>query len=97
VVLAHTPTAIARIDLSAKINDDATTTSKKKRRRERERMSEENYATNDAPGGVRVVKLDNPCLFLGHAGANKALLVERPWADVLKSMAQPLYRHRFGT
>lgn len=97
VVLAHTPTAIARIDLSAKINDDATTTSKKKRRRERERMAQENYATNDAPGGVRVVKLDNPCLFLGHAGANKALLVERPWADVLKSMAQPLYRHRFGT
>jgi U3 small nucleolar RNA-associated protein 4 len=24
-------------------------------------------------------------------------LIERPWADVLKSLAQPLYRHRFGT
>ena len=29
--------------------------------------------------------------------ANKALPIERPWADVLKTMAQPLYRHRFGT
>ena len=97
VLLAHTPTAIARVDLSAKITDDATTTSKKKRRRERERGAPENYATKDAPGGVRVVKLDNPCLYLGYAGVNKALLIERPWADVLKSMTQPLYRHRFGT
>jgi U3 small nucleolar RNA-associated protein 4 len=97
VLLAHTPTAIARVDLNAKITDDATTTSKKKRRRERERGAPENYATSDAPGGVRVVKLDNPCLYLGYAGVNKALLIERPWADVLKSLAQPLYRHRFGT
>jgi len=36
-------------------------------------------------------------LYLGYAGVNKALLIERPWADVLKSLAQPLYRHRFGT
>ncbi|OUS49586.1 quinon protein alcohol dehydrogenase-like superfamily [Ostreococcus tauri] len=97
VLLAHTPTAIARVDLSAKITDDATSTNKKKRRRERERGAPENYATADAPGGIRVVKLDNPCLYLGYAGVNKALLIERPWADVLKSMAHPLYRHRFGT
>jgi len=97
VLLAHTPTAIARVDLGAKITEDATTTSKKKRRRERERHTPENYSTGDAPGGVRVVKLDHPCLYLGYSGVNKALLIERPWADVLKTMAQPLYRHRFGT
>jgi len=97
ILLAHTPTAIARIDLSAKINADATTTAKKKRRRERERGASENYSSGDAPGGVRVVKLNDPCLYLGYAGAGKALLIERPWADVLKSMSQPLYRHRFGT
>ena len=97
VLLAHTPTAIARVDLGAKITNDATTTSKKKRRRERERRAPENYSTGDAPGGVRVVKLDHPCLYLGYSGVNKALLIERPWADVLKTMAQPLYRHRFGT
>jgi len=68
-----------------------------KRRRERERRAPENYSTGDAPGGVRVVKLDHPCLYLGYSGVNKALLIERPWADVLKTMAQPLYRHRFGT
>ena len=88
---------MARVDLGAKITDDATTTSKKKRRRERERRAPENYSTGDAPGGVRVVKLDHPCLYLGYSGVNKALLIERPWADVLKTMAQPLYRHRFGT
>jgi U3 small nucleolar RNA-associated protein 4 len=95
--MAYTPTAIARIDLSAKITAEATTTTKKKRRRERERGAAENYSSSDAPGGVRVLKLNDPCLYLGYAGVDKALLVERPWADVLKSMSQPLYRHRFGT
>ena len=97
VIMAYTPTAIARIDLSAKITAEATTTTKKKRRRERERGAAENYSSSDAPGGVRVLKLNDPCLYLGYAGVDKALLVERPWADVLKSMSQPLYRHRFGT
>ena len=97
VIMAYTPTAIARVDLSAKISAEATTTTKKKRRRERERGSAENYSSSDAPGGVRVLKLNDPCLYLGYADVDKALLVERPWADVLKSMSQPLYRHRFGT
>jgi hypothetical protein len=36
-------------------------------------------------------------LFFGTVGKNKALLVERPWVDVLRKMQKPLYRHRFGT
>ena len=34
---------------------------------------------------------------LGYFAPGQALMVERPWKDVLKSIPEPLYRHRFGT
>ena len=113
VLFAHTPNAIARINLRSKITDECVlsklgkskvlTGSAKKKRRQREKQLKEKQASQhvngalELPGGVRTVILNDPCLFFGNVGKNKALLVERPWMDVLKKMQKPLYRHRFGT
>lgn len=75
----------------------------KKKRRQREKQLKEKQASQrvdgaiELPGGVRAVILNDPCLFFGNVGKDKALLVERPWVDVLRKMQKPLYRHRFGT
>jgi len=34
---------------------------------------------------------------LGYFAPGRALMVERPWKEVLKQIPEPLYRHRFGT
>jgi U3 small nucleolar RNA-associated protein 4 len=113
VLFAHTPNAIARINLRSKITDDCVlsklgkskvlTGTAKKKRRQREKQLKEKQASQrvdgaiELPGGVRAVILNDPCLFFGNVGKDKALLVERPWVDVLRKMQKPLYRHRFGT
>ena len=51
----------------------------------------------DAAGAVKMASLDDPCLFLGYFAPGRALMVERPWKEVLKQIPEPLYRHRFGT
>jgi U3 small nucleolar RNA-associated protein 4 len=49
------------------------------------------------PAAVKMASLDDPCLFLGYFAPSRALMVERPWKEVLKQIPEPLYRHRFGT
>jgi U3 small nucleolar RNA-associated protein 4 len=108
VLLAQTPSAIARINLAVPPAVSAGTASKRRRRNKGggggDGGSELAMAYGKGGGGgggsggeIKVVKLDNPCLFLGYFAPGQALLVERPWADVLKSIPEPLYRHRFGT
>lgn len=46
---------------------------------------------------ARVLLLENPCLFFGHTGEDAAVLVEKPWMDVLQQLPPPLYRHRYGS
>ena len=48
-------------------------------------------------GDVKVATLDNPCLLLSYFAPRQALMVERPWEEVLEAMPAPLYRHRYGT
>ena len=45
----------------------------------------------------RLLLLENPCLFFGFLGPNSALLVERPWQEVLEQLPPPLYKHRYGS
>ena len=111
VLLAQTPSAIARIDLAvppAVGAGDAGVAQLKKRRRNRGGSHGSTYegggselmaanGRNDRGGEIKVATLENPCLFLGYFAPGQALMVERPWADVLKSIPEPLYRHRFGT
>ena len=111
VLLAQTPSAIARMNLSKKPVVDAPAPSKKRRKRERERGpgghgggdgKSELQPRNGNPGqggdgDVKVATLDNPCLLLSYFAPRQALMVERPWEEVLEAMPAPLYRHRYGT
>ena len=98
-MLAQTPSAIARINLAAPPNVDALTPTNRGKRRRRNKGGNNSGGGGGGKGGagqVKVANLDNPCLFLGYFAPGQALLVERPWADVLKTIPEPLYRHRFG-
>ena len=112
VLFAHTPNAIARINLRSKITDGGPlklgkskvlTGSAKKKRRQREKQLKEKQASQHVNGRSRTSRLafaghiKRPLFVFQNVGKNKALLVERPWMDVLKKMQKPLYRHRFGT
>ena len=111
VLLAQTPSAIARMNLGKPPVVDAPAPSKKRRKKERERgpgghgggdgKSElQPRGGNPGQGGggdVKVATLDNPCLLLSYFAPRQALLVERPWEEVLEQMPAPLYRHKFGT
>ena len=46
---------------------------------------------------MRVVNLVEPCLYMGYVSSSAALLVEQPWAEVLKNFPPPVYKHRYGT
>jgi U3 small nucleolar RNA-associated protein 4 len=103
VLLAQTPSAIARINLAVPPTLGGGVAKKRRRNKGGGGGSDggSELARNGGGGGgageIKVVNLDNPCLFLGYFAPGQALLVERPWADVLKSIPEPLYRHRFGT
>jgi hypothetical protein len=45
----------------------------------------------------RLLLLQHPCLLLGYLSATEALLLEKPWQDVLTQLMPPLYRHRYGS
>lgn len=45
----------------------------------------------------RLLKLQHCCLLMGHLTANEAVLVEKPWQDVLQQLKPPLHRRRYGT
>jgi len=45
----------------------------------------------------RVLLLENPCLFFGHAAADVAVLLERPLSALLAGLPPPLQRARYGS
>eukprot|EP00775_Hariotina_reticulata_P001961 gene1961-2288_t len=45
----------------------------------------------------RLLLLQHPCLLLEYLSATEALLLEKPWQDVLSQLMPPLYRHRYGS
>lgn len=45
----------------------------------------------------RVFVLDNPCLHMGFTGADSGVLLEKPWEEVLETIAaQPMARQVYG-
>ena len=46
---------------------------------------------------LKVVKLKDPVLFLGHTGPNSLLIVEKPWLEVLRQFPAPVHRRLYGT
>jgi U3 small nucleolar RNA-associated protein 4 len=108
VLLAQTPSAIARIDLGVlpeapggakgRRGEASASASSAEGKKGRRRGAGGSEAPPGKKGGdVKVAKLEDPCLFLGYFAPGRAVMVERPWKDVLKNIPEPMYRHRFGT
>ncbi len=107
VLLAQTPSAIARIDLGVlpeapggakgRRGEASASASSAEGKKGRRRGAGGSEAPGKKGGDVKVAKLEDPCLFLGYFAPGRAVMVERPWKDVLKNIPEPMYRHRFGT
>lgn len=39
----------------------------------------------------------DPVLFVGHLSKNSLLIIDKPWADVVRTFSAPVHRHIFGT
>lgn len=92
-VLLHSAGALCHVDMTAPLSTDALS-GKRRRGPAKPRAGAE--ATAAGLNG-RVLPLESPCLFLGFIGPSSALLVEKPWEEVLAELPPPLYRHRYGT
>ena len=93
-VLAHTQHAMCHLDLTRPLSADVGTAPHKRRRINLVPPRAAAHGASDTNG--RVIPLEHPCLFAGHINAAAALLVERPWDSILRSLPPPLLRHRFG-
>ena len=100
VLFAHTPNAIARINLRSKITDDCVLSKLGNRldRHGQEKRPAENIKEKQASQRRRRVgtsrrcprgHIKRPVLIFRNVGKDKALLVERPWVDVLRKMQKP--------
>lgn len=67
-----------------------------KRRRGRTRPAELGAAASARGRNCRLLLLENPCLFFGFSAPDAALLVEKPWLEVLQQLPPPMFRHRYG-
>ena len=94
-VLAHTQHAMCHLDLTRPLSADVGTAPHKRRRINLAVPPRAGVPTASDTNG-RVIPLEHPCLFAGHIDAAAALLVERPWDSILRSLPPPLLRHRFG-
>lgn len=73
----------------------------KQRRKHRKQQGRGSQAAATAAAEVgrngRLLQLQHCCLLAGHLSTGQALLVEKPWGEVLAGLMPPLYRHRYGT
>ena len=105
MLLAQTPSAIAedrprRLARGTGRGEGAERRPRRRLRRRRGRRGRRRGAGgSEAPGkkggDVKVAKED-PCLFLGYFAPGRAVMVERPWKDVLKNIPEPMYRTGSG-
>lgn len=92
-MLVQSAGGLCHVDLDAPVSADVLS-SKRRRGPVRQRPG---AAAAAAGLNGRVLPLDSPCLFLGYLSPSAALLVERPWEEVIASLPPPLYRHRYGS
>lgn len=53
-------------------------------------------AAAERGGNGRAILLADPAAFVGYIGAGEAVLLEKPWDEVMAGFRAPLYRHRYG-
>ncbi|KAL4423732.1 hypothetical protein ABPG75_001033 [Micractinium tetrahymenae] len=66
--------------------------------RKRRRSAHKPVLASEPPGGnCRMIYCSDPVLYAAYLGPEALLVVERPWEEVHKAIAAPMYRHRYGT
>lgn len=99
-VLLYSSEAVCHLDFTAslptKAAEGGVVGKEGKRRRTRETAAESRIST-PAGQNCRMLYCQDPLLHIEAIGKNELVVIERPWADVLRGLAPPLYRHRYGT
>lgn len=85
-MLLSTSTAFCHINLQKAL---PVQEQDKKRRR---RQGADEALAGKRGANFRVFVLDNPCLYMGFTGADSAVLLEKPWEEVLATMPAPAFR-----
>jgi len=97
-MIAYTTGGFCLVDFNkATRSPEASKTPLKQRRAQEWRERTATGGNGQRGENVRVVNLVEPCLYMGYVSSSAALLVELPWAEVLKKFPAPMYKHRFGT
>lgn len=93
-LIAHTPGAFCLIDFDKPMDEAAGEGTPGRRKRTRGKPP----SPGDTREGdnFRVIHLLEPCLFMGYLTGSDAVLVEKPWSEVVKGFPPPVLRHRYG-
>jgi hypothetical protein len=86
---------LCHVDLGAPV-PGAPLPGQDKRRRGAVRPSDAAAAAAARGRNCRLLPLEHPCLSFGFCGPDCAVLVERPWGEVLQQLPPPLHRQRYG-
>ncbi len=96
-LLVHSPGGLCHIDMSAPLPGQAAPPSSAKERGARAKRGPGPEPAAELGRNGRLLRLQHSCLLLAHVSPSEALLLEKPWQDVLQELPPPLYRHRYGT
>lgn len=105
-LLVSSPGGLCHVDMTAPLTPPVTTKRPRHRPQHQQGSGQLQGSAQQQHGvdprsacGVngRLLLLENPCLLVGYWGPGQALMVEKPWADVLQQLPPPLYRHRYGS
>ncbi|PRW61122.1 WD40 repeat [Chlorella sorokiniana] len=84
--------ACCHLDMGAAVEGEGADGQGRKRRRVKPPL------TSEPPGAnCRMIYCSDPVLHAEYLGPESLLVVERPWSEVYKSVAAPMFRHRYGT
>ncbi|KAF6136645.1 hypothetical protein GIB67_016101 [Kingdonia uniflora] len=52
---------------------------------------------HEGPKNFDFVAFEDPVHFVGHLSENSALVIDKPWRDIIQSLDAPVHKHIFGT
>lgn len=90
-VLLHSAFAICHVDFTRPLTQRAAQPVAKRRRVNGVAAQQQAQGVNG-----RVVTLQQPCLLAAYFKPGAAVLVERPWEEIMRALPAPLFRKRFG-
>lgn len=91
-VLLFSQEAVCHVDFNAPVTPELPSS-----KRKREKKSAATQTATPEGENLRALYCSDPVLHVEAVGPREVLVVERPWTEVWKSLAPPMYRHRYGT